>query len=357
MKKLLLILACFIGLSTFAQETVDLSPYSTIDPMYSPPRDTFDLEFLFPCTAFVGEYGVESNGTDIYVAQWLGDSIGKYDQMGNVIDMFVIPGVERVRDMAYDGQYYYGGNNNDYIYVMDFENKVLVNTLQMGYNIRAVAYDPMEDVLWTSSNWSPEFHKIDKQGNILASWVAGGITMNAICGLAFDNYTGGGPSLWGFSQDSSGAMIVKYDIATQSQTGNMIDVTSLSNAGSIAGGLFINDMPIRSGIALGGCIQNDVIFAFDLNYANQMVVDIENQNMITKFDIYPNPVSDVLNINIEVNNKTNVSCRIFNQLGQMIFDQNTKQSLVISTDNLNPGTYIVQVSGDRYSMTKQFIKN
>ncbi len=358
MKKLLLIIACFIGLSTVAQETVEISPYSNINPMYSPPRDTFELEFLFPCTAFVGEYGVESNGTYIYVVQWLGDSIGKYDQLGNVIEMFVIPGVERVRDMAYDGQYYYGGNNNDYIYVMDMENKVLVNTLQMGYNVRAVAYDPIEDVLWTSSNWSPEFHKIDKQGNILDSWVAGGITMDAISGLAFDNYTSGGPSLWGFSQDSTGVMIVKYDIATQSQTGNMIDMSSVSlNGIGIAGGLFINDMPLRSGIALGGCIQNDAIFAFDLNYANQMVVDIEEQNMITKFDIYPNPVSDMLNINIELDNITEVSCRIYNQKGQMVFNQNTKQSLVISTGNFNPGNYIIQVSGDGYSLTKQFVKN
>lgn len=362
MKKLLLIGVCLIGLSTFAQQYTEISPFSNPVPSYTPPRDTFNLQFSFPCTAFVGEYGVETNGTDIYVVQWLGDSISKYDQQGNVIESFVIPGVERVRDMAYDGQYYYGGNNHNYFYVLDLENKVLINTIQTSFNVRGMAYDPIEDVLWTSGNWAPEFHKIDKQGNELDYWIANGITMNGITGLAYDNYTYGGPSLWGFSQDSTGVMIVKYDIATQSQTGNMIDMSSIAiNTSGLAGGLFINEMPIRTGVTLGGCIQNDVIFAFDLDYANQMVVGIKDQELISSLNIFPVPASDQLNISVKTKDGTELECRIINQTGQLVHHQkltiNESGTISIDISALGTGTYFVQLSSDKgYSLTKRFLK-
>ena len=362
MKKLLLITACLLSINIMAQQTfVEISPNINISSSTAGVLDTFNLQYYFPCTAFVGEYGVESNGTYIYVAQWLGDTIGKYDLMGNVVEKFVIPGVERVRDMAYDGQYYYGGNANNYFYILDLDNKVLIDTIHTNFNIRGMAYDPIEDVLWTSGNWSPEFNKIDKQGNILDSWIATGITMNAISGLAFDNYTYGGPSLWGFSQDSSGAMIVKYDIATQTQTGNMIDMMSISQNVGIAGGLYITDIPTRSGHVLGGCIQNEIVFGFDLDYANQMVVGVDNNNMIISLKVYPNPAKDILNISIDVDDQAIVDCRIFNQAGQLIHNQNivgaNSGNTSIDISALNAGTYFVQLSGkEGYSITKKFLK-
>ncbi len=362
MKKLILIVACFIGLSTIAQQTLEISPYSTADPMHESVRDTFNLQFLFPCDAFVGEYGVETNGTDIYMTQWYGDTIAKYDQFGNVLDVFTIPGVERIRDMAFDGQYYYGGNAHNYFYILDLDNKVLIDTVHTSFNVRGMAYDPIEDVLWTSGDWEPDFHKIDMQGNILDYWMAAGVTMHSITGLAFDNYTYGGPSLWGFSQDSTGVMIVKYDIATQTQTGNMIDMSSIAEGGfGYAGGLFINEMSIRSGITLGGIIQNDVVFAFDLEYANMMVVGIDNHDMLASFDVYPNPVSNILNISLETDNLSNVTCSIFNQIGQLVYQQdsqlNQKGTLSIETGSFETGTYFVQLSGSGFNFTKKFIKN
>lgn len=362
MKKLILIVACFVGLNSFAQQFTEVSPLSNADPSYASERDTFNLQFSFPCTAFTGEYGVESDGNYIYVAQWLGDSIVKYDNLGNIIEMFTIPGVERVRDMAYDGQYYYGGNNNDYFYVLDLDNKVLVNTIQTSFNVRGMAYDPVEDVLWTNSNWEPEFHKLDMQGNILDSWVAGGVTMHAICGLAIDNVTYGGPSLWGFSQDSTGVMIVKYDIATQSQTGNMIDMSAISLDGfGIAGGLFISDMALKSQVILGGSIQNDVVFAFDLAYANQMVVDIEDNDFIRSFDIYPVPASNNININIDIDDMVGAECNIYNQSGQLVYTTPVEASnsinLNVDLSEFNSGTYYVQLTSKvGYSLTKKFIK-
>ncbi len=360
MKRLSLFIVCLLTISAYAQHTAnDQSPMA--DPVANSvmDRDTFNLEFSFPPTAFVGDYGIESDGTDLFVTQWLGDSLAKYDQIGNILETFVIPGVERVRDLAYDGQYYYGGRSSEYFFKMDFVNKVLVDTIFTSFNIRGMAYDPVENVLWASSNWEPDFYKLDMQGNVLDSWVASGQTMDGISGLAVDNVSPGGPFLWGFSQDSTGSVIVKYDIATQSQTGNMIDMSALQTGG-IAGGLFINNLGPRSGETLGGMIQNDMVFAFDLAYANMMVVGIEDYSMVTSLDVYPNPVTDVLNINIEINNKDELTCKIVNMVGQVVHHEDiladSTTTISINTSEFKVGTYFVQLSSNKgYSIAKKFI--
>ena len=358
MKNLFLILTCLIGLNIFAQQTqIEIAPNSNINPDAVISRDTFNLQFSFPCAAFIGEYGVETNGTDIYVSQWLDDSIARYDQSRNVLETFVIPGVGNVRDMAYDGQYYYGSPSDFYFYVLDLDNKVLIDTIQTSFRIRGMAYDSVEDVLWASEHWTPMFYKMDMQGNILDSWFPTGVTLNYISGLAYDNYSVGGPFLWGFSQDSTGAIIIKYDIASQSQTGNMIDVSGLAN--SIAGGLFINQMSTWSGFTMGGMIQNELVFAFDLDYANMLVVGIDSHDMITSLDIYPNPANDVLNIKIEIDNQAELSCKILNQVGQVIQDHivvNGSSTITINTSMLESGVYFVQIGNKKgYSFTKKFL--
>ena len=358
MKNLFLILICLIGLNIFAQQYVEIAPNSNINADATMSRDSLTLQFSFPCAAFTGEYGVETDGNNIYVSQWLGDLFAKYDQAGNVLETFTIPGVSKVRDMAYDGQYYYGSPSDFYFYILDLDNKVLIDTIQTSFRIRGMAYDPVEDVLWASEHWTPMFYKMDMQGNILDSWLPTGITLDAISGLAYDNYSGGGPFLWGFSQDSTGGIIIKYDIASQTQTGNMIDVSGLA-LGSIAGGLFISQMSPRSGFTMGGMMQNELVFAFDLDYANMLVVGIDSHDMMSSLDIYPNPANDVLNIKIGIDNQAVSSCKILNQAGQVIQDHtvtNASSNISINTSMLESGVYFVQIGNDNgYSITKKFM--
>jgi hypothetical protein len=359
MKNLVLILICLFGLSTFAQQNqLEIAPNSNINPD-AISLDTFNLQFSFPCAAFVGEYGVNTNGNDIYVTQWLDDSIARYDEQGNVWDSFVIPGVGHVRDLAYDGQYYYGSPNDFYFYVLDLDNKVLIDTILTSFRIRGMAYDPNDDVLWASEHWSPMFYKMDKQGNILDSWLPTGITLESISGLAYDNTSPDGPFLWGFSQDSTGAIIIKYDIPNQAQTGNMIDVSVLGPPSCYAGGLFIRQMELKSETVIGGMIQNELVFALELGYANTLV-NIESHEMLPEMEIYPNPVQDVLNLNISSQDQE-LSCRIINQAGQIIqdhkFNASASSNITINTSMLEPGIYFVQISSNKgYSIAKKFLK-
>ncbi len=362
MKKLLLLSFVLSGVLVFSQEsTLEIAPNSDINLTQTFERDTFELFFSFPTIAFVGEYGVETDGEYFYSTQWLGDSLGKYDQSGNLLEGFVINGVGQVRDMAYDGQYYYGSPYNHYFYILDLENKVLINNYQTSFRIRGMAYDAIEDVLWVSEQWEPKFYKLDKQGTILDSLVPSGITMHAISGLAFDNYSPQGPFLWGFSQDSSGAVIVKYDIANQSQTGNMIDVASLGSIYSIAGGLFLEDLDERTIPVLGGVLQNELHFGVTLAYANQLV-GIENEgNMISLAQVYPNPARDVIHISSDIPLESTQNIRILNQMGQVVMQTSNKvagaSTYDIDISHLKAGVYFVQLSDSRgYSVSRKIVK-
>lgn len=358
MKKLLLIIICLFSLSAFSQEKqIEIAPNSNISTQFT-ELDTFNLQFSFPCAAFIGEYGVNTNGIDYYVTQWLDDSIARYDNLGNVLETFTIPGVERVRDLAYDGQYYYGSPADFYFHVLDLDNKTLVNTINTPFSVRGMAYDPVENVLWATELWSPIFYKMDLQGNILTSFTPSGVTMDALSGLAIDNITAGGPFLWGFSQDSSGAMIVKYDITNQMQTGNMIDVSSLTTEPSYAGGLFISLLQLDNGPSIGGMIQNQLVFALDLAYAN-MLTGLEENIVLPELQIYPNPVVDELKINLSSIDR-DYTCFIYNQTGQMIkeylIEEGSAGTLNINTSTLTPGMYYVSINSDGLTVTKKFLK-
>jgi len=355
MKKLLLVTLCLISVSLFSQQITEKSPYISMDPEMTTSRDTFNLSFSFEPLAFVGDYGIGSDGNVLYVTQWYGDSIAKYDQFGTILDIFTIPTVERVRDLGYDGQYYYCSRNADFFYVLDLDNKLLVDTVHTGFNMRGMDYDPVEGVLWTSGDWEPKFHKIDLDGNILDFWIAGGMTMNSISGLAVDNSTYGGPFLWGFSQDSSGAMIIKYDIATQMQTGSIIDVSGIGTGYGIAGGLSLSQLSLRNQNILCGMLQNDMAFGIELSYANQMVSTGE-KFAIKDLNIYPNPSSDYLNIDI-ITGSNKIRYMVLSTTGQIIKTGKLNTgSQTIDISNLKSGSYIVKIEeANKYSLTKKIV--
>lgn len=355
MKKIILLIIVGLTINGFAQQAnSELSPELTTLPESTTKTDTFNLQFSFPCTAFIGEYGVESDGVNVYVSQWLDDSIAKYDVNGNVIETFVIDGVGRVRDMAYDGEYYYGSPRDYYFYVMDMENKTLLNTINTSVEIRGMAYDIVEDELWASENWTTNFIKMDMSGNVLDTWSASNVTYESISGIAFDNDSDNGPFLWGFSQEGSGALIVKHDIATQSQTGSVIDVSGLANDYAIAGGLFMNDMQLKSAIALGGVLQNDLVFAFELSYANSLV-SVED-NFISQMKIYPNPANDFVNIELGDSNEP-VDFKFYDATGKTILINSIRENnYTINTSDLETGIYFLELSQKgNFSITKKIM--
>ena len=78
----------------------------------------------------------------------------------------------------------------------------------------------------------------------------------------------------------------------------------------------------------------------------------------SQLNIYPNPVSETLNISLNDNNINTIS--ILNTLGQAVFKKqvikNASENIQLSVSTFPPGIYIIQATGKNNSATAKFIK-
>jgi len=249
--------------------TGDASPMQTITAG-TPIRALWDILYSFNGN-YAAQPGVETDGQYIYTSSWqtgYGSWFHKYDLNGNWIEDFDIAGATAIRDLAYDGQYFYGGANTSTIYQMDFTNKVLVGTINTTVaGVRHIAYDSQNDGFWCGG-WS-DIQLVNRSGAIINSGSTG---LSGMYGSAYDPWTAGGPYLWIFDQGGNGVDIHQYSIANGALTGVMHDASDIpgfSAGNSLAGGLCISNTAVAGKIALIGSIQNDpeTIFAYDLGEA------------------------------------------------------------------------------------------
>ncbi len=242
--------------------TSEFAEFNPNTPMFEVPemRDMWDLVGSFspdPAAGTdVGQAGVEFDGTYFYTAIWSGTDIHKFDIDGNLVETFTIPGVSGLRDLAYDGEYFYGGAAANNLWQMDFTNHTLVSTIASPVAVRAIAYDDDADGFWVN-NWSTDFTLVGRDGNIMDSFPCSTVLISYY-GLAYDPYTEGGPYLWGYSQAGSGCEIVQYDIATGTETGITYDVLQdVGLAGDIAGGLFTTSDYVDGTFVIGALTQGN----------------------------------------------------------------------------------------------------
>ncbi len=230
-----------------------------------PGRDQWDVQFEFPLAFNNGEAGAETDGSYFYTSMWNDSVFHKYSLDGTYEGEIIIENVFGIRDLAYvesEGMMY-GSNATDVLYRMDFENQILRGTIPVPGPVRAVAYNPDEDVFY-ANNWSSEIMVFDRQSGALVSSFPVG-AYGSFYGFAYDSWSSGGPYLWGFSQDGSGDELVQIKLPEGTETGFTLDVSSLlSVSGSIAGGLFTQPGMIPGTITLGGVIQNEVFFGLEL---------------------------------------------------------------------------------------------
>ncbi len=225
-----------------------------------PPQNStdamFDLQFVYDATPPSGELnltGAECDGEYLYSTKWNGESFYKFALDGSFVEEFVIAGAAEIRDLAWDGTYFYGGNAGNVIYVMDFDAKVLIEEITSPGAVRAIAYDSDYDAFWCN-NWSSDMLLVDRMGNELAS-ISG---VPSIYGAAYDKHTDGGPYLWLFAGTSTGGgcWVEQWSIADGMYTGVMKSVSDDIPDG-IAGGLFLAENIIPGTYTLGGLTQAD----------------------------------------------------------------------------------------------------
>ncbi|MDD3962699.1 MAG: carboxypeptidase regulatory-like domain-containing protein, partial [Bacteroidales bacterium] len=231
-------------------------------------RDMFDLQFSFACGDASGEAGAETDGAKIYTTKWNGSAtLGlffSYELDGTFNGAFEISGCGNIRDLAYDGQYFYGSDATSKFWQMDFDAQTLVGTITAPGTVRAIAYDSDLDAFYIN-DWSTNVQLVDRSGAVLNSWPVG--TYGSFYGMAYDNYDEEAePSVWCFSQDGSGGIVVQNNAASGAWTGMMWDVVGqLAVAGTdMAGGLYTHENMIAGTTTLGGIIQNSLLFGYEL---------------------------------------------------------------------------------------------
>ncbi len=276
MKKTLLVLFTLfllVGL-LLAEDKVKVErPVSDRDPNASnhsnlmpPTDDLFDLQFEWPVGVGGGEAGLETDGTYMYTSKWNGTTFYRYAMDGTYIEEFSVAGCPGgIRDLAYDGQYFYGAAADNTVYEMDFDAMTVISTINAPIAVRAIAYDEVSDGFW-GNNWSDQITLFDRTGTTLNSFPCG--TWISYYGFAWENVNTGGPYLWGYSQAGNGNQLVQIEIATGLETGVNFDVGSVTAVGTgIAGGLCISDAFVPGMWTIAGTSQNVNIWGLELGVA------------------------------------------------------------------------------------------
>ncbi len=318
MKKMLVFFVAWLiaGVSVVAaQAESSNAPFTGIKPVGS---KGWIPQFTYTNIPKSGSYGAEFDGTYIYITKWSGDTIWRYTPAGVLDSIFKIPGVSGLRDLAYDGTYFYGGSNGTVIYKMDFTNCTLVGTISVpasagsGVTVRNICYDPVTDGLWVGA-WDSNLALISKTGILLNTITSATHGQTAMAGSAYDTITPGGPFIWIITADANPAVIHQISVTTGQSTGIAhLTTDDINTTGaSSGGGLFIAQNLIPGTATLGGIIQNDMLFGYDMssllpdsfdvamdildiptssltNNALQVKGNIINKGMITltSFDLY-----------------------------------------------------------------------
>jgi hypothetical protein len=227
----------------------------------------WDLLFDFDCEAAsgaLGNAGAEFDGTYYYSTRWASNLIHQYDDTGALVKEFSIPGVSGLRDLAYDGTYFYGGAGGT-IWKMDFDTETLVDTISGGFQSRALAYNPDDDVLY-ASNWGDPVYVVDPStGNVDDTFNL--VTATSTYGMAYDN--AGTKLLYIFDQSISPSdlMIYEWDLDGGAMTGFSYDVQNeFPGISGIAGGLFTDSAGFPGLTVIGGLAQGtpDTMFVYEL---------------------------------------------------------------------------------------------
>ncbi|MBK6344597.1 MAG: carboxypeptidase regulatory-like domain-containing protein [Bacteroidales bacterium] len=205
--------------------------------------------------------GIEADNQFIYISNWQGTNFGKYQFDGTWVEDFTVSGAANIRDMAYDGEFFYGGQASTTIYKMDFNTQTLAGTIASSVSVRHIAYDPTADGgnggFW-AGNWS-DLAQISMTGSTLQT--VSGLPFTGMYGSAWDGQSDGGPFLWIFDQGGNGADIHQFSTETLALTGIMHDASTVPgfNAG-LAGGMAASNNVVADKFVLIANIQQDPNF-------------------------------------------------------------------------------------------------
>ena len=231
----------------FPIATTEYSPTVATVKAVDPQNYDALWDVLFTYTATDGtQAGIGTDSQFIWAPVWSGSNIMKYNiTTGALVETFTIPGVSGLRDLTYDGQFFYGGASASAIYKMDLTAHTLVATISTSVaSVRHIAYDQDANGgaggFWCGG-WG-DLYLVSLAGTTLAT---GPALSGGAYGSQIDKSSNVGHTyLWIHDQTSSGTgdVLVQYEktgTSTITATGFTKDMATTipGNAGAVAGGL------------------------------------------------------------------------------------------------------------------------
>jgi len=225
----------------------------------------FDLQFDWPVGVGGGEAGIETNGNYIYTSKWNGTGeYYRYNMDGSYVGPINVTGAGAVRDLAFNGTYFYGAAAATTVFEMDLDNAVKISQFTAPIAVRAIAYNE-DDNAFYGNNWSDNITKFNQAGANLGSFPVGPVGSDYY-GFAYDNVSPGSPFLWGYAQTGTTLNeLVQIALPAGTETGTFFDVGTVAGVGTgIAGGLCIDDNLVSGFWTIMGTSQNVDIWGLEL---------------------------------------------------------------------------------------------
>ena len=109
-----------------------------------------------------------------------------------------------------------------------------------------------------------------------------------------------------------------------------------------------------------GTITENYVYACLIRPEGWGIEENEAVNPMTATRVYPNPATDVLNIEVNASQASEMSISVYNIMGQNVMNQNVNittgmNTRTISTAELNSGIYFVTVKANGFENTMKFI--
>ena len=91
------------------------------------------------------------------------------------------------------------------------------------------------------------------------------------------------------------------------------------------------------------------------SYFNYLITSITSSENNNGINVYPNPVSDELIIEIKGNTEV-LGFEVFNSMGQQVFKGNMIEKTTIKTSDYASGIYYIKLENRNSVICKKFIK-
>ncbi len=352
----ILVVAGLLSGTTFAQKNAEYAPVNHSEFAANTVHETTDRALwdvqlnVDPTTVAAALAGCFWDGTQFWVAQWNSDSIYTLDATGAVTDDFVIAGVTGARSFTSDGTSLYIGSSTTAIWQIDPTTKTLTSTINTsGLNCRYLTYDPTLDGgnggFWTGQ-YGDDITSVTMSGATISTLPATTHGLSGVYGMAYDDYTFGGPYLWAFDQSTTSiADLVQLDM-TGTPTGNVYD-TQTDFAGGLAGGLWFGTFGGQAA-SIGGISQGTSLFVYERTQPAGL-----SENPEIDFTVFPNPVEETMTLAINAESINEVT--IYTLDGKVLLNSTSKVK-TFDVSDYTAGVYIVEVKTDQGIASQKFTK-